>query len=522
MKAFIDLFQALDASNSTKTKVNLLADYFQRHPNSDGLWALGLLSGHLGGRRFNTAALKQLAMQQTKLSEWLFVECYSVAGDLAETLTHLFPEPENQGIDQSLTDWMLRIEEHRALSAEEQMAFVLQAWKSMPSIQRFVFNKLITGGFRVGVSKGLLVKALSMVTGHSPEEIQFRLTGKWQPQTSTWQSLLLDSNSAADLSKPYPFFLAHAYQPEAALPNPESWQIEWKWDGIRCQWVHRKGHSFLWSRGEELITDSFPELTSGTMPMEGDWVLDGELLPGKPGAWLPFSELQRRLNRKRLSPSLLRDIPVGFMAYDVLEFQGKDLRLDPLRERRRILEKAFRPSSALEISPAWCGPLELWTEKRNQALQQGAEGIMIKQLDSFYGVGRKRGDWWKWKVEPRSFDAVLTYAQRGHGNRANMYTDFTFGVWSNGELLTVAKAYSGLTANELAEVSRFVSRHTLDSFGPVRRVEPVLVFEIGFDGIQESSRHKSGIALRFPRIFRWRKDKTADQADSLATLREML
>jgi len=522
MKAFVDLYQQLDSSSGQKAKVEYLAAFFQNHPNSDGLWALALLSGQMGGRRLNSSVLKQLCMKEAQLSDWLFAECYSVAGDLAETLTHLFPEPKVRSLEGNLSDWMCAIEEQRGKPPEQQQAFVLAAWRSMPHSTRFVFNKLITGGFRIGVSKGLIVQALSKVTGQDPEHIQYRLTGNWQPQTSEWTSLLLDSNQLADVSKPYPFFLAHPYQPETPEENPEDWQVEWKWDGIRCQWVHRQGHSFLWSRGEELITAAFPELTDGALPLKGNWVLDGELLPGKPGAWKPFSELQRRINRKRMSPTLLQQVPVGFMAYDLLEWNGQDLRSWPLNQRRALLEKEWQEQPRLAVSPAWIGGFDLWTQKRQEAEQQGAEGIMLKRIRSAYGVGRKRGDWWKWKVEPRSFDAVLTYAQRGHGNRANLFTDFTFGVWSNGELLTVAKAYSGLTSAELTELSRFVSKHSLDSFGPVRRVEPLLVFEIGFDGIQESTRHKSGIALRFPRIFRWRRDKKPEQADSLEALKAMI
>jgi len=522
MKDFVDLYHRLDATSGQKAKVDLLASFFEKNANSDGLWALALLSGQLGGRRLNSSVLKQLSMQQAGLSEWMFAECYSVAGDLAETLTHLFPEHELKPLWGSLTEWMKAIDEQRGTKPDQQQAFVLEAWKSMPHATRFVFNKLITGGFRVGVAKGLLVQALSRVTGQDSEQIQYRLTGQWNPNTTSWQELLLDNNNLADISKPYPFFLAHPYSPDVPEENPTDWQVEWKWDGIRCQWVCRNGHSFLWSRGEELITDAFPELTDGALPIDGDWVLDGELLPGMPGAWKPFSELQRRLNRKKLSARVLKEVPVGFMAYDILEWQRQDIRMWPLKERRALLEEKLTEWPRIGLSPAWNGDVNLWVQKRQEALQQGAEGIMIKRLDSTYGVGRKRGDWWKWKVEPRSFDAVLTYAQRGHGNRANLFTDFTFGVWDNGELLTVAKAYSGLNASELAELSRFVSKHSLDSFGPVRRVEPLLVFEIGFDGIQKSKRHKSGIALRFPRIFRWRRDKRPEQADSLNALRSMI
>jgi DNA ligase-1 len=522
MKAFVELYHLLDSSPGIKAKVDLLASFFENHPNSDGLWALALLSGQIGGRRLNSAALKQLSMREAGLPEWLFAECYSVAGDLAETMTHLFPEPGVNAPNGSLSEWMQAIEAQRGLPPEQQQAFVLETWKRMPRSTRFVFNKLITGGFRVGVSKGLLVQALAKATEQDAEQIQYRLTGQWHPKDTQWQALLLDNNSLADISKPYPFFLAHAYNPETPEPKPTDWQVEWKWDGIRCQWVCRQGHSFLWSRGEELITDAFPELTDGALPMQGDWVLDGELLPGKPGDWKPFSELQRRLNRKRLSSAILKEIPVGFMAYDLLEWQGKDIRTWPLRDRRALLENEVQNLPRIGVSPAWVGDVDLWVKKREDAAQQGAEGVMLKHLDSTYGVGRKRGSWWKWKVEPRSFDAVLTYAQRGHGNRANLYTDFTFGVWWNGELLTVAKAYSGLTTAELTELSRFVSKHSLDSFGPVRRVEPLLVFEIGFDGIQESKRHKSGIALRFPRIFRWRRDKKPEQADTLDVLRAMI
>jgi DNA ligase-1 len=444
---------------------------------------------------------------------------------LAETVALLLPDgagaPEG-----SLSEWIeQRLLPLREMEEPAQRQAVLDAWQTLDARERLVWNKLITGGFRVGVSQLLVTRALAKVANLSSEIIAHRLMGNWQPTAAFTQRLLGADVGDTDSSRPFPFFLAHALtDPPDSLGEPGEWQAEWKWDGIRAQLIRRSRQTYVWSRGEELVTERYPELLDlgGLLP-EG-LVVDGEILPWNHGP-LPFAQLQKRIGRKTLSRKLLEEIPVAIVAYDLLEWQGRDMRSTPLAERRSRLEDvvANLANPRLIISPTLSfASWEDLARQRRSSRSRGVEGMMLKRLDSPYRVGRVRGDWWKWKIDPLTVDAVLIYAQKGHGKRASLYTDYTFGVWDQGVLVPIAKAYSGLTDEEIRRVDDFIRKHTVEKFGPVRTVKPELVFELGFEGISASSRHKSGIAVRFPRMLRWRADKPPAEADTLESVRNLL
>jgi DNA ligase-1 len=404
---------------------------------------------------------------------------------------------------------------------------MIGSWREMDERQRFVWNKLITGEFRVGVSQNLVVRALASVSGIDANVVAHRLMGDWQPTPEFHVQLIAPDVRDADISRPYPFCLAYPIEGGIEeLGDVKDWQVEWKWDGIRSQLIRRQWRTFLWSRGEELITERFPELDAlGALLPEGT-VIDGEILAWKNEAPLPFAQMQRRIGRKVLSEKMLRDVPAALVAYDLLEHGGADIREMPLEERRerlsRIIEAASSSGHVILSPTVTAASWDEYTELRRQSRERGVEGFMLKRYGSPYRVGRRRGDWWKWKIEPYSVDAVLLYAQPGHGRRASLFTDYTFAVWDNGELVPFAKAYSGLSDAEIRQVDAFVRRNTIESFGPVRAVKPELVFELAFEGIQRSPRHRSGIAVRFPRMARWRMDKKAEEADTIETVRALL
>lgn len=384
---------------------------------------------------------------------------------------------------------------------------------------------MLTGELRLGVSQTLVVRALATMAGLPATVIAARLMGEWPTSGSWFDTLVSPEATDRDLSRPYPFYLAAPLDEEpASLGDVNLWLVEWKWDGIRAQLVRRGGDVHLWSRGEELITARFPEIVAAASHLPDGTVLDGEVLAFRDGRPLPFFALQQRIGRQKQVERLSREVPVVFMTYDILELNGRDLRGEPLVERRRQLD-ALLGSSAGVIRPSSPVVASGWTELaglRRESRSRNVEGLMIKRLDSPYGVGRRRGDWWKWKIEPHTVDAVLIYAQPGSGKRASLLTDYTFAVWHEGSLVPIAKAYSGLSNAEIAELDRWIRQHTIERFGPVRHVEPVQVLEIGFEAIAASTRHKSGIAVRFPRMLRWRKDKPASEADNLSTLLAMI
>jgi DNA ligase-1 len=531
MKRFAALYAALDATTKTNDKVAALVNYFAGAPAADAAWAVFLLSGRKLKQLVPVKRLRAFACEAANIPEWLFNECYDVVGDLAETLALLLPDP-TQSSDLPLAIWMeQRLAPLRNLPEEEQHQEMLFIWQELNEAERFLAHKLITGAFRVGVSQRLVTRALAEHAGLDAETLAHRLMGDWQPTERFFDELVSPDTGAENLSRPYPFMLAHPFEaPVEELDALTDWQVEWKWDGIRAQVIRRGEEVYLWSRGEELITERFPEISSAARELPEGTVLDGEILGWKVDRPLPFADLQRRIGRKTLTKRILADVPAALIVFDVLELAGLDIRERPLSERRQALEEllagtqaASGPSSPLLPSPlvtarSWDELLAL----RQTSREHQAEGFMLKRRDSRYGVGRVRGQWWKWKIEPYTVDAVLIYAQRGSGKRASLYTDYTFGVWDRGQLVPFAKAYSGLTDAEIREVDSFVRRNTLEKFGPVRSVKPELVFELAFENIQRSTRHKSGIAVRFPRIAHWRKDKRADQADSLDTILSML
>lgn len=542
MQAFADLIQQLERAAGTRSRVDALANHLEAVGPADGAWALALLLGKRKRRLITGRRLRQICLERSGLPEWLFESCHAQVGDSAETIALLLPQlslPPAPPQELPLAEWM----EHRlpalaVLEAEAQAEAVLATWAALPDGQCFLFNKLLTGGFRVGVAAGLVTRALAQVSGLEEAELAHRLMGGFEPSAAAMEALLapLEADATAPIGRPYPFCLASPLEAERlAASDPAGWQVEWKWDGIRAQLIRRSGQTFLWSRGEELINASFPELEPVAELLEPGTVLDGELTVWPAQATQPagFGPLQRRLRRQKPGAALLRECPAAFVAYDLLEKGGQDLRPDPLSQRRAALEDLVRrlPEAAstpaaglLRLSPLL--PLGCWDDLealRQQARSVGAEGLMLKALDSAYGVGRRRGLWWKHKLEPMELDVVLLYAQAGSGRRANLHTDYTFGLWDgDGRLVTFAKAYSGLDNSEITELDRWIRRHTTERFGPVRAVDPLQVFTLGFEGLQRSSRHRSGLAVRFPRILRWRRDRTPESADSLSSALALL
>lgn len=525
MKAFAALFEKLDQTTKTNERIRALAEYLANIADADRLWCIALLSGKRPKRVVNAAKMKEWAADLANIPMWLFEESYHVVGDMSETISLLLPNVSTSN-DRSLAEWMELLSQLAAKEEDQKRAFVLDAWHSLNSRERFVFNKLIGGSFRVGVSQKTMVKALSRVSGKTESELAHRLMGKWTPQTHTYQSLVMDETGNEDLSKPYPFYLAYALDEHVDLvTNADEWIAERKWDGIRGQVIKRGGEVFVWTRGEELVTEKYPELQELRHVLPDGVALDGEILPFKDGKPLSFNELQRRIGRKVVGKKLLNEVPVKLIAYDLLEANGNDIRTQPLSHRRSELEQlvavAAHPNLIISEMLVFSSFADL-AALRDASREHLAEGLMLKQKASTYRVGRKRGDWWKWKVEPLVIDAVLIYAMRGHGRRANLYTDYTFAVWDAEQLVPFTKAYSGLTDEEFRQVDRFVKSNIIEKFGPVRSVTPELVFEIAFEGIAKSSRHKSGISLRFPRMSRWRKDKSAAEANTLADLQALL
>ena len=526
MKAFAELYAALDATTKTNEKLDALASYFASAPPADVAWAVHFLIGRRPKRLIASRNLWQWAVEEAAIPEWLYAECLNAVGDFAETIALLLPEPRASS-DRPLWVWVEeRLLPMRELDEAGQREAMISAWRELDDGQRFVWNKLITGEFRVGVASNLITRALAKAAGLDAASVAHRLMGDWQPTAEFGAQFFSSATREDDLSRPYPFCLAHPLEgPVEALGPIAAWLVEWKWDGIRSQLIRRGGSTFLWSRGEEIITDRFPEITGVADRIGEGTVIDGEVLSWRDGAPLPFAQLQRRIGRKALGGRILSDVPAALLAYDLLEYESEDVRERPIEWRRSRLSEivARADSAAMVLSPqvdaaSW----EELTALRRESRARGVEGFMLKRLGSAYRAGRRRGDWWKWKIEPYTVDAVLTHAQSGSGKRASLFTDYTFGIWDDGALVPFAKAYSGLTDEEIREVDAFVRHNTVERFGPVHAVRPELVFEIAFEGIQKSTRHKSGIAVRFPRMARWRRDKKAEDADTVETVRALL
>jgi DNA ligase 1 len=544
MQQFALLYDEIDRTTSTKAKVAAMRAYFKTAPPADAAWAVFFLTGRRLKRLVPSAAIRDWTLAATGLAEWILGECYSVVGDGAETAALILDQLPSTpvrgtgapGITEenlSLSQWLeQRVLLLRTQDPATQQARATEWFRELDRLQRFILLKLLTGELRVGVSQTLVVRALAEAAALDTTVIAARLMGEWSPTAAWYTSVLSAERSDDDRSRPYPFFLAAPLEDDpSALGDVSAWLVEWKWDGIRAQLIRRAATVHLWSRGEELITHRFPEIAAAASRLPEGTVLDGEVLAFRDARPMPFSALQQRIGRQKQVAQLARTVPVVFMAYDVLELGGEGVRTRTLSDRRAMLERllagpetdATRAAGVLRVSPAvsaasWDDLAKL----REGSRERGVEGMMIKRLDSQYGVGRKRADWWKWKIDPFTVDAVLIYAQPGSGRRASLLTDYTFGVWDSGELVPFAKAYSGLSNEEIAELDRWIRRHTRERFGPVRHVEPVHVFELGFEGIARSTRHRSGIAVRFPRMLHWRKDKPAAEADTLETVKKML
>ena len=535
MKRFAELIMKLATTTKTTAKLEAIRAYFSYANSEDKIWIIALFTGRRPKRSVNSALLRASCIQAANIDPWLFEECYHTVGDLAETISLLIPESNidtKDVVEYSLSHYMNLLRNIGKEEDDVKALFVMDAWKQMNRSEIFVFNKLMTGGFRIGVSQKLMVNAIAKTTDVSPSIIAHRIMGDWNPATISFDELMSTEHSAADDSKPYPFYLAYAIENEVnELGNENDWQAEWKWDGIRGQIIKRNDELFVWSRGEELMTDKFPEYKILLELLPNGTAIDGEIIslaaPPEEGnfAPLPFSALQTRIGRKNITAKELKQAPVGFIAYDLLEENGEDIRKFAMVERRKKLKEIINKINVpfLHLSPII--EFKKWDELidiRKLSRDKGSEGIMLKRKESEYKDGRKRGDWWKWKIDPLTIDAVMIYAQKGSGRRSNLYTDYTFAVKDGDKLVTFAKAYSGLTDKEFAQVDNFVKRNSIEKFGPVRTVKPELVFELAFEGIAESKRHKSGVALRFPRMSRWRKDKKPEDINTLDDLKMML
>jgi DNA ligase-1 len=531
MRLFTELYVELDQTNKTNEKIEAMRFYFERAEPADAAWAFYFLSGRKPRQIVPSKFLREWSIELSGIPEWLYLESRDTVGDGAETSALLLPN--NSSVDE--TPLHILVEQQllplRGSDPETQREAVTDAWSRMNYSQRLVYNKLISGAFRVGVSQQLVVRALSQLSEMPVDVITHRAMGEWEPTPEFFESLLNPATDADEtpIARPYPFHLAHQYD---GLPHElgelSDWQAEWKWDGIRAQVIKRRGEVFVWSRGEDLITDRFPEIAEAAAELPDGTVLDGEVLPWIDERVLPFTELQRRIGRKNLSAKILSEVPVILQVYDLLEVDGRDIRSLDFRSRREMLEqlvdglpdnvrRVFRPTEIVEAH-GW----DDLASRRQESRNLGVEGFMLKRRESPYRTGRHRGDWWKWKIDPLTVDAVLIYAQKGSGKRSNLFTDYTFAVWRGSELVPFAKAYSGLTDAEIRVVDRFIRANTIETFGPVRSVKPELVFEIAFEAIQKSTRHKSGVAVRFPRIVRVRDDKKIEDADSIETIHEML
>lgn len=528
MQLFKELYIKLDQTQSTNEKVEFLKNYFLQAPPSDAAWALFFLTGNRLKRVVSSLDLSQWCSEYLQMPDWLFLESYGAVGDTAEVVSLLLESPQTDKIKLSLSEV---IENHilplQNKSKEEKKSVVLDFWKKLDRKSCFVFNKLLTGAFRVGASRQLTIRGLSQALDIPQELLVQSIINNTNPSAEFFESLKNLKNVSTLPSSPFPFYLASPLEDDLkTLGDPKEWLAEWKWDGIRAQLVIHQGTVLLWSRGNEVITNQSPEIVAEVSSWNKSVILDGEILAFENGKPLPFFSLQKRLGRQNPSKKIQSEIPLIFMAYDLLSYQGIDIRKNSLLHRREKLIEIITEHQSKKILLSPAVSFETWDELdliQKTAKDMFAEGVMLKKWSEPYRSGRVRGFWWKHKVDPMTIDAVLIYAQPGSGRRANLYTDYTFAVWSeNSELVPIAKAYSGLDQAEINELDKWIRKHTLEKFGPVRQVEPFHVFEIAFENIQPSTRHKSGVALRFPRILRWRKDKTANEADRLEEIKKLI
>lgn len=529
MQAFTRLFLELERRSRTPEKVAAMREYFLTTRPEDAVWAVYFLTGRRLKRVVTVKVLRTYAARVSGYPDWLVDASQDAVGDAAETMALLL-QPAKQTTCRPLGEWITeRLIPLRRLDPDEQFQAIAAAWSELEASERFVWNRLLTGTFRIGVAPQLVTRALAEVAGVAPDVVEHRLTGDWSPTPQFYSTLLQTDTDDADVSRPYPFHLGFPLDTDLeSLGDRMRWLVEWKWNGVRAQLIRRDGQTFLWSRGDELMTERFPEIAAAADSLTDGVAIDGEILAWADGTVLGYGDLQRRIGRKTASAKLQREVPVVFFAFDLLEFEFGDVRYRSLLSRRglliEILERLDPAARARLMLPPGvnASTWDVVAARRDEARLHGAEGLMLKRLESPYAIGRHRGAWWKWKSDPLTIDAVLLYAERGQGGGSDQYTDFTFAVWRDGELVPFAKTRAGLTDEDILEIDRFVRSNTLEQFGPVRSVVPGLVFELAFEGVQRSSRHKSGIVVRFPRVVRWRRDKRPAEADSLATIGAML
>ena len=539
LNKFSKLFEDLDSNNSSNKKVNSLTKYFKLNNNLNNILTIYLLIGKKNKRFISGKSLREYYANIYKIPKWLIDECYSKVGDSAEVIALLLQDKileKNIKDDISLNELINEIlPKLKKFDENKKKLYIKSLWEKISKDNQLIFNKILSGTFRIGVSKGLVVKAISNMTGVDESIILHRLMGELEPIEETYMFLINQKLEQKELDyKPYPFQLANTFDERIKETiSVDKYQFESKWDGIRSQIIKRSNNISIWTRGEELVNKTFPELIKIISHFKNDFVLDGEILIWDENKNRPknFSLLQKRLGRKSPSLKIQKDLPVVFMAYDILEINGKDIRSKILSERRNILEKSF--SNLISEDKSIIGKIKItklhqisnWIdleEVKNSARKSNTEGLVIKDKQSEYVPGRKKGNWWKYKIDPMQLDGILIYARPGSGKRADLYTDYSFGIWEDNKLVKFANAYSGLNNEEIRELDKWIRRNTLEKFGPVRSVKPELVFEISFDNIQISKRHKSGIALRFPRITKWRRDKNIMEADNLENALKMI
>lgn len=529
MRAFTRLFLDLERRSRSSEKVNAMLDYFLEARPEDAAWALYFLTGRKLKRVVTVKVLREYAARVSGYPDWLVDASHATVGDAAETIARLVPS-STESTSLRLSDWITeRLIPLRQLSGDELYRAVVAAWNDLGADERFVWNRLLTGTFRVGVARQNVTRAIAEMTGLTPDVVEHRLAGDWAPTSGFYQTLVLTDTDDADVSRPYPFHFASPLDAEPeSLGDRMRWLVDWKWNGIRAQLVRREDQTFLWTSDDELVTDRFPEIAAAAESLTDGVAIDGQIVAWADGALLDPGELQRRTGRGQISAKLIREVPVVFFAFDLLEYEFGDIRYRSLLGRRVLLTEVLdglgaRARQRLKLSPSPNAPTwDVVAAKRDDARMHGAEGVILKRLESPYAIGRQRGAWWEWKADPLTVDAVLIYAERGQGTGAEPYSDFTFAVWRDGELVPLAKTRAGLTDEDIREIDRFVRQNTVEQFGPVRSVAPELVFELAFEGVQRSSRHKSGVVVRSPRVVRRRKDKRPEEADSIATIGVML
>jgi len=528
MRAFATLLDDLSYQSSRNAKLRLMGDYFASAPDPDRGYALAALTGELSLSTAKPKLIRELVTE--RVDPVLFGWSYDYVGDLAETVALIWPERPGANRPPALSEVVARLEEsHRAT-----LPGLLESWlDAMDSTERWALLKLITGALRVGVSARLAKTALAGMADRDVAEIEEVWHGLEVPYVDLFAWLENRGPRPAIDDKPAfrPLMLANPLEDgDLAKLDPADYRAEWKWDGIRVQLVgltdgHGRRHARLYSRTGDDISRAFPDVAEA---IDFDAVLDGELLVVRDGEAAPFNDLQQRLGRKTVSAKMLSEFPAHVRVYDILFDRTEDLRglgFDARRARLEAFLAGGRPR--LDLSPLV--PFDAWDELaqlRDGARSAGIEGLMLKRADSPYLAGRPKGPWFKWKRDALTVDTVLMYAQRGHGKRSSFYSDFTFGCWRNGdegtELVPVGKAYFGFTDEELVQLDKWVRGHTLNRFGPVREVEPALVLEVAFDDVHSSKRHKSGLAMRFPRIHRIRWDKPAAEVDWVGALERLM